>query len=195
VIGIALVVCGTPFINKNLDKTNFNSFFTIPASNFERWLLLWAKSVLIMPILVAGTIFLLNWISPSLAVDKIISTGHIAERIYVLLAYQSIFFSGYIYFRERSFIKSAMAIATLFIFIYFISKLIISQFYPEVAKVHESLDIMNILNFDGFYDRVTKNYVETGTTTTYEVCLWIVRLIFPVGLWVVSYIRLRETEI
>jgi len=191
--GIAFVICGTPFINKNLNKVNFIPFLTIPASNFEKWLLLWIKSVIIMPILVIGTIYLLNYISPTLIIDRMFE-GRISQQIYAVLVCQSIFFLGYTYFKERALVKSIIAIVVLFIFINLISRLIISQFYPEIASVRNSFDILYILNYDGFYDRVAKTYIETGTTTIYQVCLWIVKLIFPLGLWIVSYFRLRETE-
>lgn len=194
-IAIAFVICGTPFINKNLNKANFTPFLTIPTSNFERWLLLWAKSVLIMPILIIGTILLLNQISPIHALDRIIDTNHILDKIHVLLAFQSVFFLGYIYFKERTLVKSAVAMTIAFMLIYFISKVVISQFYPEILEVKRTMDIFYILNFDGFYQQATVSYVETGTTAIYEICSWIIKLIFPLGLWILSYIRIREREI
>ncbi|MFV0538918.1 MAG: hypothetical protein ACK5M3_16365 [Dysgonomonas sp.] len=61
IIGIALIICGAPFINKNLNNANFIPFLTTPASNFEKWLLVWTKSALIMPALIIGTIVILNY--------------------------------------------------------------------------------------------------------------------------------------
>ncbi len=195
IIGIALIICGAPFINKNLNNANFTPFLTTPASNFEKWLLIWTKSTLIMPVLIIGTIVILNYISPVHIVDKLIETQYIKEKIMALFTFQSIFFLGYIYFRERALVKSAIAITVLFLLVYLISKVIIKQFYPEIIGVRESLDIFSILNFDGFYLRETSSYIETGTTTIYEICSWIIKLIFPFGLWGLSYIRFREKEI
>ena len=195
IIGIALTICGVSFINKNLNNTNFIPFLTTPASNFEKWLLIWTKSTLIMPILIISTILLLSYISPIQLADRLMTTKYILEKILALFTFQSIFFLGYIYFRERALVKSAIAITVLFLLVYLISKVIIKQFYPEIIGVRESLDIFSILNFDGFYMRETGSYVETGTTTIYEICSWIIKLIFPFGLWALSYIRFREKEI
>ncbi|MDR1707059.1 MAG: hypothetical protein LBR46_03560 [Prevotella sp.] len=197
VIGIAIIICGTSLINKNLNKNNFNAFFTVPASNFEKWLLLWVKSVLIMPILVIATITLLNLILPSFPLNEIFSNEIGLKGIYFTFFCQSLFFFGYIYFRKRSLVNTAIAVTVLFILIYFISKLIINQIYPEVTPIHDNLSIIEILNFDGFYNHtVARNhYVVTGTTTIYEICSWIIKLIFPFGLWALSYIRFREKEI
>lgn len=195
IIGFALIICGTPFINKNLNKANSVPFLTTPASSFEKWLLIWVKSVLITPILVIGTILLLNQISPIHALKQIIDTKYITERIHFLFAFQSVFFLGYIYFKERVLVKAAIAITMLFMLAYLISKFIISQFYPEIIEVEDSLNIFSILDFNGFYHRASSSYIETETTTVYKICLWIIKLIFPLGLWVLSYIKLREREI
>lgn len=195
IIGVALIICGAPFINKNLNNANFIPFLTTPASNFEKWFLIWAKSALIMPILIIGTILLLSYISPIQSADRLMSTDHIKEKLLALFTFQSVFFLGYIYFRERALVKSAIAIAVLFLLVYLVSKLIIKQFYPEIIGVRGSLDIFSILNFDGFYLRETGNYIETGTTIIYEICSWIIKLIFPFGLWALSYIKFREKEI
>lgn len=195
IIAIALIICGAPFINKNLNKANFVPFLTTPASNFEKWLLIWAKSVLIMPILIIGTILLLNQISSIQTVDRIFDTKHIFNKIHFLLAFQSVFFLGYIYFKERVLVKAAIALTVLFMLAYLISKLIIGQFYPEILEVKKTMDIFYILNFDGFYQRATGSYIEMGTTVIYDVCSWIIKLIFPLGLWFLSYLKLREREI
>ncbi|GAB6007973.1 hypothetical protein [Dysgonomonas reticulitermitis] len=195
IFGLGLIVCGVPFINKNLNKANSVSFLSTPASNFEKWLLMWCKSVVITPILVIGTILLLDQISPIQTLDEIISTDYIPERIHFIYAFQSVFFFGYIYFKERSLVKSGIIIPVLFMLAYILSKVIISQFYPEIIGVVDSLNIFEILNFNGFYQQTTDSFIETGTTVAYYICLWIIKLIFPLGLWVLSYIKLREREI
>ncbi|MFV0537035.1 MAG: hypothetical protein ACK5M3_06625 [Dysgonomonas sp.] len=127
--------------------------------------------------------------------DKLLEIEYVKEKILALFTFQSIFFLGYIYFRERALVKSAIAITILFLLVYLISKVIIKQFYPEIIGVRESLDVFSILNFNGFYLRETGSYIETGTTIIYEICSWIIKLIFPFGLWALSYIKFREKEI
>ncbi len=195
IFGLGLIVCGAPFINKNLSKANSVSFLSTPASTFEKWLLLWCKSAVITPVLVVGTILLLDQISPIRTLGEIISTDYIPVRIHFIYAFQSIFFLGYIYFKERTLVKSGIVIPILFTFAYMVSKVIISQFYPEIIKVNDSLNMFSILAFNGFYQQTTDTFVETGTTIAYDICLWVIKLIFPVGLWVLSYIKLREREI
>lgn len=195
IIGFGLIICGTPFINKNLNKANSVPFLTTPASGFEKWLLIWGKSALITPVLVIGTILLLDQISPIGSLEQITGTKYITERIHFLFAFQSVFFLGYIYFKERVLVKATIAITVLFMLAYFISKVIIRQFYPEITGVVDSLNIFYILDFSGFYNQATHSYTETGNTAIYRTCLWIIKLIFPLGLWVLSYIKLREREI
>jgi hypothetical protein len=195
IMGFALIICGISFINKNLNRANSVPFLTTPASSFEKWLLIWSKTVLITPILVLGTILLLNQISPIHTIKEIFDPQYITEKIHFMFALQSVFFLGYIYFKERVLVKAAIAITMLFILAYLISKVIISQFYPEITGVVNSLNLFSILDFHGFYQPTTLSYIETGNTTVYRICLWIIKLIFPLGLWVLSYIKLREREI
>ncbi|MDR1091596.1 MAG: hypothetical protein LBL79_11015 [Prevotella sp.] len=201
---ILLMVCVIPVIDRNMNKANFIPFLTSPVSTFERWTMLWAKSVLIMPILIIATLLLLDEVSPMLPIDKLYkgkSTEQIVTVIHSFLAFQSIFFFGYIYFKKRAVIKTILAITAFALLASLISNIILSsRLYPEIAGdtlLKNSINLIEILEFNGFYRSVSGNhiFVSTGTTAVYDACLWVFRLIFPFGLWVLSYIRLREREI
>lgn len=195
IAALAIMICGTSLVDKNLSKTNAKSFFTIPVSNFERWLILWLKAIIVMPVLLVSVVYLLDAITPIQSLKYVVDINYLTERIQFLLAFQSVFFLGYIYFRKRSLVKAGIAFAILIILIHLISKLVISQLYPEVYATKESFNLMYILAFDGFYNWNTHSYTAITTSAIYDICLWIIKLIFPFGLWFVSYIRLRETEI
>lgn len=186
-LAVILITCAIPLMDKNMNKANFIPFFTTPISTFERWLLLWLKAVIIMPILVIATIFLLHQISPmtwlELATTNTNNTKEIWANIHGVLAWQSIFFFGYIYFRKRALIKIIIAITVFIVLVNLLSNVINSQFYPEIAEMKKSIDITHIFHF----------YMKT--TIIYDICQWTIKLIFPFGLWIASYFRLRETDI
>jgi hypothetical protein len=201
---IVLVSCAIPVIDRNLNRADSIPFFTTPASTFERWMMLWMKTVIIMPALVIAVIFLLHQVSPIPLIDqmlKVKNTGEILTVVHSILAWQSIFFFGYIYFKKRPLIKIIIAITVFALLASLISNIILSsQLYPEIAGntlLKSSINLIEIFEFNGFYrsDSGVYIFVSTGTTAIYDACLWVFRLIFPFGLWALSYIRLRETEI
>lgn len=194
---VAIIICSISF-DKNLSDANSTFYFTLPVSTFERFLGLWIKYIVIIPLLVFGASVCLDFIS-----SLFVSTTHPVVKFsdwwdyHMLYAAQSVFLFGYACLKKRSFVKTLSLIAVFFIFIIIVSKIIISQFYPDVSYIRSSMDPISILSFDGYWipEGDSSRFVTTKTTMLYDVTKYILAAIFPLGMWILTYFKLRETEV
>ncbi|MDR0823491.1 MAG: hypothetical protein LBN74_00225 [Prevotella sp.] len=183
----SLIACVAPFWDKSRNDANIIFYLSTPVSTFERFLVMWIKSVIIMPLLIIGVSSFLNLVSTVFSLAESVSFASYIKSfrsIFYLLSTQSIFLFGYIYFRKRAALKTLIAIAAFFIVFTFFSKLIITQFYPEISPLQNIINPIFVLGFN----------VET-TSLVYGIAKSVIMIIFPVGVWILSYFRLKETEI
>lgn len=187
------VVCVVPMIDRNMSVQNAPFYLSLPVSKFERWFLLWLKSVIVLPLILSALLYIFNELSPILSLNSV-NEQSILNDIYPVLAFQSIFFFGFIYSRKR--IVPIIALVVFFILIYVISSTVISAFYSDVSSMRSSLDPFYIWNFDTLVLDVNGEYqlVKEETTMLYDIAKYVVMAIFPLGMWVLSYFRLKETE-
>jgi hypothetical protein len=159
--------------------------------------MMWGKNVIVFPLVIFIISYILSFIS-SVTFDK--EYGSLSlfigslSNLYTLFAIQSVFMFGYIYFRKRAFIKTLIAMAIFLTVAISISQIIITQFYQELLQLGEPLP-----NFQkGSYNMLDRDSLERAGLTipfAYDVARSIIILIFPFGMWMLSYFRLRETEI
>lgn len=189
------VICVAPMIDRNMSVQNVSFYLSLPVSKFERWLLLWLKAVIILPLILTILVYIFNEISPIIGIGNLNGKG-ILKKIYMILSLQSIFFFAFIYSRKR--IVPIIALVAFLILIYAVSNIIINTFYPEISTVKSGMDPFYIWDFDGYYYKETANgkyhLNKLETTMIYDTAKYVVKAIFPLGMWVLSYIRLKETE-
>ncbi|NDV96648.1 hypothetical protein D0T84_17265 [Dysgonomonas sp. 521] len=198
VIYVLLIICAAPFLDKNLKESNISFYLSTPVSTFERFLMMWCKNVIIFPLMMFIISYTLNYVSVIIFGKDYGSLPLFLEslsNLYTLLAIQSVFMFGYIYFKKRAFIKTLIAMAIFLAVVMSISQIIITQFYPEVLQLGDS---SLRASSKGNYNILSRDSIErAGLTVTfaYDVARSIILLIFPLGMWVLSYFRIRETEI
>jgi len=197
-IYLTLIVCA-PFFDKSQDESHTHFYFSLPVSTFERFLTLWIKSVIVMPVIILGTSVILDTIfSPLVSLSSYtILLFDSWSFYYWLFAIQSVFLFGYVYFRKRAFVKTLLSIAGLFVIIIMISK-IMTQFYPEVYHIKNTMGSFQISDYLGFPTEMVSNgnrSISMVMPLAFDIAKGILIAIFPLGLWILTYFRLRETEI
>lgn len=198
VVYFVLIIYVAPFLDKSLEDSNAVFSFSLPASTFERFLILWTKCVIVMPLLVLITSSFLDFVSSFFLETKpFLSEIDSLRSLHLLFAIQSLFFFGYVYFKKKAFVKTVMAIAIFFIVIVVVSKIIITQFHPEISHIRNSMDPLFVYDYSGYSIFADKSFtrVDTGTTILFDIAKYIIMTLFPLGMWVLSFFKLRETEI
>jgi len=187
-----LIACAPCFFEKNIQKNNSIFDFILPGSTFEKFLIMLINYVIILPVLCFGIVFLLVSLIGIIPLDNIeyfheslLFENHIALwTIYKLIVFQSIFFTGYLFFKRFSFIKTLLILIAVAIFF---------------------LVVTSIMGFTMFSNMDTFNNASTMSIHNDELSLIlenklyipkiILGIIFPVGLWIVGFFKLREKEI
>ena len=120
-----LMLAVSPCLFENpLNKYNSIFDFTLPVSVFEKFMHLYLKYVILIPILCWGTIWVFNSIISVIGLTELNEFTSVISRIvfikeefmvYIML--QPIFFTGYFLFKNRVLIKSIMASILISLFI------------------------------------------------------------------------------
>lgn len=198
----SLVVSLTVFIlaiapclfENSLNKYNSIFDFTLPASTFEKFLHLYLKYVILIPVLCLGIIWILNFVISSLEISGLNEFTSVVSRIisikgelmvYILL--QPVFFTGYFLFRNRVLIKSIATSIFLSVFIGIILNEISNHLMPgsHGVKIDNILSFWPIFNFP----------LSESSDMILRICNYSGPIIYVLGLWITSYFLLREKEI
>lgn len=188
-----LIIVLSPCILEDAKTKNKAVFsYILPVSNLERFLFLIIKYVIIIPIITISVTYLLKEALPFFVNNNIIAL--LAQKsldfdplepksVFNLLAVQSVFLLGSFYFNKYTLFKTAGAIISAFIFIYFIGNLFSGV--PE-----SNIDFIRFFN--------SANYTQLWLKETPEIikiCSVIIMIIFPFGMWITTFFKIRETEI
>lgn len=192
-----IIVVSPSFLEKNVSKNNSVFDFILPVSTFERILSILVKYVIVIPIVCIGTLGVLNLLASVIPVDAINEHARFAslsnllsfEQLYELIATQAVFILGNFYFQRHAFAKTCLVLLIGFVLIS-----IIGSIMATILAVHADFNWgMNIDSELG-----AKYTSDTGIDdqlSSFKVVKIILGIIFPFGLWLVSYFKLRETEI
>lgn len=191
-ITIALTPC---FFEKNRNKGNELFDYILPASTFEKFLTKLINYTIIIPILAFGTVYFVTSISELIFnesaakfIHKIdsFSSDDSKRIIYVTLIVQSIYWVGFNYFKRYSFFKTTLVMMGLFLTLILIDKLVIICIF-ENLKAYDiamrSLPIEENINLAIRNTNKIREYIH------------ITRTLLPIGLWIISFFKIRETEI
>jgi len=191
---ILMLVIAPCLFENSLNKYNSIFDFTLPASTFEKFIHLYLKYVILIPVMCLGIIWILNSVMSGLEIpglneltsefSRIIS---IKEELMVYIALQPVFFTGFFLFRNKVLIKSIMASTIISLFIGIIITEIINQLIPE----SHGIKMNNILSF-----WPTFNFSLTESSEIiWRICNYGGPIIYLLGLWITSFFLLREKEI
>lgn len=194
------------FLEKPISKNSSVFDFIMPVSAFEKFLTIWIKYVIIVPAIVFGTIFILNLITgiiPVESVQKHTEIMSLAKRMsfnkfYSILAFQSIFLLGYFYFKKYAFAKTTLILIVAGILISVISISIASYyFHGQEATLNFKAGIDDDPSGAFYFGFFTGKSIgpKLASEPLIAIPSIIQSIIMPVGFWIVSYFKLKETEI
>ncbi len=199
-----VVIIGAPcFFEKPMNKHSSIFDFTLPTSTFENFLSFWIKYVILIPASIFLVILALNLITGIIPVDAI--QEHAKDmslesltitKFYKLLGMQSLFMLGYFFFRKYAFAKTTLILLFAFIVLVFIAVIIGYIFYKgQQIDVNFHGDNHSESFSMGYTFGRTMGEIEMKDDILINICDTIISFIFPIGLWIVSYLKLKETEI
>lgn len=180
------------FFEKNLQKNNSVFDFILPGSTFEKFLIMLINYVVILPLLCYGILFLLIQLISIIPLDNIQNLSKVLsitdnltwEKMYKLFVLQSMSLTGYFFFKRFSFIKTLLI------------ELFLSITILIIAAI---MGFSHFSNMDTFNNASTMLIQNDGLTNGIENTLFITKIIlgvlFPLGLWIVCFFKLREKEI
>ncbi len=200
----AMIIIGSPcFFEKTIAKNVSIFDFTTPSSTFENFFSFWLKYVIIIPGLIALTILILNLITgiiPVEALNKHAEFMSLSDNalkpasLLKLLAIQSMFMIGYFYFNKYAFVKTSLVLILIGIVVMIIAVILGTIFFSgEEASFNAGMG--NNQAFHIGYSFGSSNPSVVTENTLISVCNAIISIIFPFGMWVVCYFKLKETEI
>lgn len=201
---VFFIVTAPCLIEKNSSKINGVFDFILPGSTFEKFFSIWIKYIVFIPGLIYLTLFILHLIGGLIPIAEVqehargmtpIKSFSLAN-IYSMLGFQSVFIAGYFYFRRYAFAKTALILLIAFVVFMFISIIVGVLFFSGQDIVYD-MDMQG--NSESFHMGYKLGSSVNGTgladNIIIKTCDTIIGIVFPIGLWIVSYFKLRETEI
>jgi len=177
---------------KNIHNSVFD--FILPVSNEEHFLYYWLKYVVFIPVACIGFLLLaklgiglLNWAGAAELAANIAIREKLIENLYYIIGFQSLFLCSIFVFRKKFFIKTLFVIFLYMLFTLVLNGLLFSSLFfgNQIPVVNEIFSSRPQLGYDipGWLEALilTGKYIQ-----------W---LIFPLGLWLVSYLYIKEKEV
>ncbi|WP_165040695.1 hypothetical protein [Dysgonomonas sp. ZJ709] len=175
-----VIIFAPCLLGKNISKNNSIFDFMLPASTFEKFLSLFLKYAFLIPFLCISILFILSGISSILPIEAL--NAHAKDldlgseiswyRIHKVLVVQSIFFLGYFYFRRYAFAKVCLALILFSLVLAIVFGSVVALYGPEHGML--------------------KYKFSLGVSDKWDIMSGVV---LPIGMWVISFFKLRETEI
>lgn len=202
-----VVMCGPCLFEKSRNKYTGVFDFILPASTFEKYLSIWLRYVVFIPVSLYLLLLFLNFVTsliPIEAVQEHVSVMDIGfspslgKAFAVILSIQATYLAGYFYFKRYAFAKTSILV--LFIGISFmVIGTIIGGYFLSGESMSFTFGASNeIESIQGNYD--------AGYTMGYALASIIkdpllsfmdnaISVIYILGMWIVCFFKLRETEI
>lgn len=188
-LSVVVIVLAPCFFEKTISKNNSIFDFILPVSYFEKFLVRLLNYVLIIPVLILGTVYILSQTAALLSsnnADAIINAFDVAKiftykELLMVAIFQSFYWVGYYYFKRYALIKSTVTIIGYMLVVTALSLLV---------------SVLTFGDFDS-YKAVDVSVDITASNLDYVTTIpqYILALLFPLGPWIVCMLKIRETEI
>ncbi|MCD7915250.1 MAG: hypothetical protein LUG96_08340 [Tannerellaceae bacterium] len=185
------ILFGPVFFEKGITQYNGVFDFMCPVSTLEKLLGFFVKYMILFPVLLMGSLFVLVSLLKVVPVEEIRKFAYSFsfqvwsyKGIYGILTMQAIFLVGYLSFKKHAFIKTWLSLMLL---IFLGSTLTTFCLYMLIGQTSfsSSMDLS-----------MAGNFPNVGEDSIWFRLLdYTAIVVIPVGLWVVSYFKLREKEI
>lgn len=191
-IVIALTPC---FFAKSIEKNNSIFDFTLPASSLEKFIVTLLNYVVFIPALTllgVAVITQLAALIPNEGSAQLLDTVSLSslfnmKSLYITFIFQSFFWVGYHYFKRFSFIKTSLILLALMICL-----LIVTTVMPFIML--NDANITGHHSFD-FGEVIVNSSVMDKIEQAISIPKYIIATLIPAGLWIVCFLKIRETEI
>lgn len=180
-----------PSLNKNIAAINFIR----PISITERFLAMFLKYVILIPLIALLFIYLIDSIIayfdinehlPKYARKEFVKGVLYYEFLYTIYGAQALFFLGYLYFRKYTVFKT-------------ISIIILSVFLISIIGSASAKIIAGEEFSKSFFELMQPlSFVNKHAPPAHWIIILsdsIFKIFFPVVLWIIAYFKLKETEI
>lgn len=202
-----IIMCGPCLFEKSRSKYTGIFDFILPASTFEKYLSIWLRYVVFIPALLCLLFFVLNTLTGLIPVEAIqrhaegmiVDFSPSVERsIFFVLSIQSTYLAGYFYFKRYAFAKTSVFLLIVTILFFGLGVIIGScslagqemSFTVGAGNEVESFKADHSMAYTLGYGLAT--ILKDTFLTVVENVL---NVVYIVGLWIVSFFKLRETEI
>lgn len=199
----AIIIITSPcFMERSISKNTSIFDFTLPASTFEKYFNMWIKHVIVFPLLIFVILLILNLISSIIPDENInehavkMSLDHLfrAKIINIVILIQAFFMAGYFYFRKHAFAKTSLIILLLFVIIAFIG-ILIGHMALKGGNVSIDFNTSNQTAYNIGYASGKTMGLDIFSNSLINTLSKVIDIVLIGGLWIVSFFKLRETEI
>lgn len=184
------------FFEKGIRKENSTFDMLLPASTFEKYLILIINYTIIIPLICFGVISVIGLITELfVGADKSsiiqealsFSQNFTIKRYLETLGFQSIILVGYTYFKRFSVVKTTLIIVGIVVtlqIVFLIATIIIIGSAESLAAINIKLS-----------QQADNSFILELYNKIKIISEIVLTMIFPFGLWVVGFLKLREKEI
>jgi len=199
-----VIVAGPCLFEKSVNKHRSIFDFILPTSTFEKFLSIWLKYVIIIPVFLLVIILLLNLVTGLIPVEGIkehakemaLSAGLFRYKIiFLLLAVQATFLGGYFYFKKYAFAKTSLLILILFVLLMVVGMIVGYYLFSTSEMSFSFTGDTSDKNATSFSYNIGLSIGTIFNNPLIKTLDIICDIVFVSGMWVVSFFKLRETEI
>jgi len=165
------------------------NYFMLPASQTEKWMSMFFYCVIVTPVLMILSITLIDlclypfypWVEKSLWYTTADTTS---SDILMLLAFQSLFFLGNIWFQQAK-VQKTIATVIILMVAYTVLMVILGKVSGS-GQMRSTNSFSLSLSFGDLLDisQTWKTIIQT-----------IIFLVAPIGLWIVSFIKMKKRSL
>ncbi len=197
--GVVLTILAPLVFHKGIDRIGSVFDFTLPASSFEKFFVKWSFSVVLMPVFIIGFLLIISGLYKIMPGGMCVEAGNQIthflkslsfEQISSISAFQSFFLVGIFYFRKHVFWK-----VTFCLIIYFLLfALVFILFHQNIFVGSHEISLGTNFFGETIFTDMNNSRSLFGLHSNMFVYISL-NMVAPFGLWVVSFLKLRETEI
>lgn len=202
-----VIVCGPCLFEKSRSKYTGVFDFILPVSSFEKYLSIWLRYVVFIPALLCLLLFVLNTLTGLIPVAEIQEhaarmvvdlSPSIERSIFLILSAQATYLAGYFYFKRYAFAKTSVMILIVII-LFFVVGIVIGSHFLSGQEMSFTVGAGNeVESFKA--DHSMAYTLGYGLASILEdpflsVIDNIMNAVYVIGLWIVCFFKLRETEI
>jgi hypothetical protein len=114
--------------------------------------------------------------------------GHTDYLYYIYFGFQSFFLLGSLYFPKYGFFKTAISLVLVYVFLIFLVMIIMKNFFPS-GQFYDGMTFFEVFDSTGKDKIIRLPFGFTG------VLAFFFEYALVVGLWVITYFRLKEKQV